>query len=80
MAYQGVVAGKKAGDVAGPFELANPRGASKWAVIQMVSVNEAGQFNETEVKSRIREQLVAEKATRTLLDKLRKATYVALRL
>ena len=79
-AYQSAVAGKKAGGVAGPFELPNSRGASKWAVIQMVSVNEAGQFNEAEVKSRIREQLVAEKATRTLLDQLRKATYVALRL
>lgn len=79
-AYQSAVAGKKAGDVAGPFELSNPRGAAKWAVIQLVSVNEAGQFNEAEVKSRIREQLVAEKATRALLDELRKQTYVALRL
>ena len=79
-AYQKVVAGKKAGDVAGPFELASARGASKWAVIQLVTVNEAGKFNEAEVKSRIREQLVAEKATRTLLDQLRKETYVALRL
>ncbi len=79
-AYQAAVTGKKANDVAGPFELPNPRGASKWAVLQLVSVNEAGQFNEAEVKARIREQLVAEKATRTLLDTLRKQTYVALRL
>lgn len=79
-AYQSVVAGKKAGDIVGPFELANPRGQSKWAVIQLVNVNEAGVFNEAEVKSRIREQLVAEKATRALLDQLRKQTYVALRL
>jgi peptidyl-prolyl cis-trans isomerase SurA len=79
-AYQAVVAGKKAGDVVGPFELANPRGMSKWAVIQLVTVSEAGQYDEAEVKARIREQLVAEKATRTLLDQLRKQTYVALRL
>lgn len=79
-AYQAAVAAKKAGDVAGPFELANPRGVSKWAVIQLVTVNEAGQFNEAEVKARIREGLIAEKATRTLLDQLRKQTYVALRL
>ena len=79
-AYQTVVAGKKAGDVAGPFTLANPRGISKWAIIQLVSVNEAGHYNEADVKTRIREQLVAEKATRTLLDQLRKQTYVALRL
>ncbi|HUQ47850.1 MAG TPA: peptidylprolyl isomerase [Gemmatimonadaceae bacterium] len=80
VAYQGAVAGKKAGEVSAPFELANPRGSSKWAVIQMVSVNEAGQFNEAEVKGRIREGLIAEKATRTLLDQLRRQTYVALRL
>ncbi len=79
-AYQSVVAGKKAGQVVGPFELANPRGVSKWAVLQLVNVNEAGVFDEAEVKSRIREQLVAEKATRSLLDQLRKQTYVALRL
>ncbi|MEO5904655.1 MAG: peptidylprolyl isomerase [Gemmatimonadaceae bacterium] len=79
-AYQSVIAGKKGGDVAGPFTLSNPRGASKWAVIQLVNVNEAGVFDEAQVKSRIREQLVAEKATRSLLDQLRKRTYVALRL
>jgi peptidyl-prolyl cis-trans isomerase SurA len=80
VAYQTAIAGKKAGEVAGPFALSNPRGADKWAVIQLVSVNEAGQFDEAEVKARIREQLVAEKATRALLDQLRKQTYVALRL
>ncbi|MEO5697155.1 MAG: peptidylprolyl isomerase [Burkholderiaceae bacterium] len=79
-AYQTVVAGKKAGDVAGPFELTNPRGGSKWAILQLVTVNEAGHYNEAEVKSRIREQLVAEKVSRTLLDELRKQTYVTLRL
>lgn len=79
-AYQAGVAGKKAGDVVGPFELANPRGQSKWAVIQLVNVNEAGVFDEAAVKARIREQLVAEKATRVLLDQLRKQTYVSLKL
>ena len=78
--YQAVIAGKKAGDVVGPFELPNPHGISKWAVLQLVTVNDAGQYNEAEVKARIREQLVAEKATRALLDQLRKQTYVALRM
>jgi peptidyl-prolyl cis-trans isomerase SurA len=78
--YATALAGKKAGDVTDPFELASPRGASKWAVVQLVTVNEAGQFDEAEIKERIRSQLVAEKATRSLLDDLRKQTYVAIKL
>ena len=78
--YSTAIAGKKAGDVAGPFQLASPRGPAKWAVVQLVTVNEAGQFDEAEVKNRIRTQLVAERATRVLLDNLRKQTYVSVRL
>ena len=78
--YAGAIAGKKAGDITDPFQLVNPRGASKWAVVQMVSVNEAGQYDEAEVKERIRAQLVAEKATRSLLDDLRRQTFVSIRL
>lgn len=78
--YAAALAGKKAGDVTDPFELANARGPSKWAVVQMVTVNEAGQFDEADVKERIRSQLVAEKATRSLLDELRKQTFVAIKL
>jgi peptidyl-prolyl cis-trans isomerase SurA len=78
--YATAIAGKKPGEVTDPFELANPRGAPKWAVVQLVTVNEAGQYNEAEVKERIRTQLVAEKATRSLLDQLRKQTFVSIRL
>jgi peptidyl-prolyl cis-trans isomerase SurA len=78
--YGTALAGKKAGDVTAPFELASPRGAAKWAVVQLVTVNEAGQYNEAEVKERIRAQLVAERATRSLLDELRKETFVAIKL
>ncbi len=78
--YAVAVAGKKAGDVTDPFELASPRGAAKYAVVQLVTVNEAGAYNEAEVKEKIRSQLVAEKATRSLLDQLRKETYVSIRL
>jgi peptidyl-prolyl cis-trans isomerase SurA len=80
VSYATAIAGKKAGDVTDPFELVSPRGAAKWAVVQLVTVNEAGQFNEAEVKERIRAQLVAEKATRSLLDDLRRQTYVAIKL
>jgi peptidyl-prolyl cis-trans isomerase SurA len=80
VSYGTALAGKKAGEVTEPFELVSPRGASKWAVVQVVTVNEAGQFDEAEVKNRIRAQLIAEKATRSLLDDLRRQTYVAIKL
>jgi peptidyl-prolyl cis-trans isomerase SurA len=80
VSYALAIAGKKAGDVTDPFELASPRGPAKFAVVQLVSVNEAGQYNEAEVKEKIRTQLVAERATRSLLDDLRKQTYVSIRL
>ncbi|HUQ18614.1 MAG TPA: peptidylprolyl isomerase [Gemmatimonadaceae bacterium] len=79
-AYSVAITGKKAGDITDPFELQGPRGAPKYAVIQLVTVNEAGQFVEAEIRERIRQQLVAERATRSLLDDLRKKTYVAIRL
>ena len=78
--YTAALMGKKAGDITDPFELAGPRGTPKYAVVQLVTVNEAGQFVESEVRERIRAQLVAERATRQLLDDLRKKTYVAIRL
>jgi peptidyl-prolyl cis-trans isomerase SurA len=78
--YSAALAGKKANEVTDPFELASPRGTPKFAVVQLVTVNEAGQFVESEVRERIRQQLIAERATRQLLDDLRKKTYVAIRL
>lgn len=78
--YGAAITGKKAGDVTDPFELSSARGQSKFAVVQLVTVNEAGAFDEAEVKERIRQQLVAEAATRSLLDTLRKQTFVSLRL
>jgi peptidyl-prolyl cis-trans isomerase SurA len=78
--YGTALVGKKAGEVTDPFELTSPRGTPKYAVVQLVTVNEAGQFVESEVRERIRQQLVAERATRQLLDDLRKKTYVAIRL
>ncbi len=78
--YAAAIVGRKNGEVTEPFELVSPRGASKYAVVQLVDVNEAGEFDEAEVKERIRQQLVAENATRALLDELRRQTYVSLRL
>src|SRR5215208_6251332 len=58
--YETAIAGKKAGDITDPFELKGPSGASKFSVVQLVTVNEAGQYVESEVRDRIRQQLIAE--------------------
>jgi len=79
-AYQQALVGKKAGDITDPFEVGGSRGNVKFAIIQLVTANEAGQYVESEVRERIREQLAAERGTRQLLDDLRKHVFVALRL
>lgn len=78
--YSGALAGAKAGDVTQPFELANPRGAPKFAMLQVVTMTDAGQYKESEVRDQIREQLSEERSIRALLDELRKQTYVAIKL
>jgi peptidyl-prolyl cis-trans isomerase SurA len=79
-AYQQALTGKKAGEITNPFELGGTRGNVKFSVVQLVTVNEAGQFIESEVRERIRQQLAAERSTRQLLDDLRKQTFVSIRL
>jgi peptidyl-prolyl cis-trans isomerase SurA len=78
--YSTALIGKKTGDITDPFELAGPRGTPKYAIVQLVTLNEKGQYVESEVRERIRQQLAAERATRDLLDDLRKHTFVAIRL
>ncbi|MFL5482923.1 MAG: peptidylprolyl isomerase [Gemmatimonadaceae bacterium] len=78
--YGGALAGAKAGSITEPFQLANPRGAPKFAVLQVVTLTEAGEYKESEIRDQIRQQLSDERSIRALLDELRKQTYVAIRL
>ena len=78
--YSAALAGAKAGDITQPFELANPRGAPKFAVLQVVTMTDAGEYKESEIRDQIREQLSDERSIRALLDELRKQTYVAIKL
>ncbi|HEU4746896.1 MAG TPA: peptidylprolyl isomerase [Gemmatimonadaceae bacterium] len=78
--YQAALAGAKEGDITAPFELANPRGQPKWAVLQVVTETAAGEYVASEIRERIREQLAEERAIRQMLDALRSETYVSLRL
>lgn len=78
--YQAALTGAKAQDITNPFQLANPRGAPKFAVIQVVTATEAGEYNQAEIRDQIRAQLSDERSIRQLLDDLRKQTYVSIRM
>ena len=78
--YTGALAGAKAGDITAPFQLANPRGQPKYAVLQVVTATDAGEYNQAEIRDQIRAQLSDERSIRQLLDDMRKQTYVSLRM
>jgi peptidyl-prolyl cis-trans isomerase SurA len=78
--YQAALTGAKAGDITQPFALANPRGQPKFAVLQVVTATDAGEYDVSEIREQIRAQLADERSIRQLLDDLRKQTYVSLRM
>jgi peptidyl-prolyl cis-trans isomerase SurA len=78
--YQAAMVGAKAGTITNPFQLANPRGQPKFAVVQVVTATDAGEYNPSEIREQIRAQLSEERSIRQLLDSLRKQTYVSLRM
>lgn len=77
--YKAAIAGKAAGAITEPFQLGADMSV-KFAVLELVSVREGGEYSEQDVRDQIRQQLIAERATRALLDSLRRETFVALRL
>jgi len=79
-AYRAAVTGLKPNDIPAPFALTSPTGGTKYAVIQVVARTAEGQYSLAEEREAIRSQLAYEKQARTLLDDLRKQTYVSLRL
>jgi peptidyl-prolyl cis-trans isomerase SurA len=78
--YLGALTGAKAGDITDPFQLANPRGQPKYAVLQIVTATDAGEYNQSEIREQIRAQLSEEHSIRQLLDDMRKQTYVSIRM
>ncbi len=78
--YLGALRGAKAGDITNPFQLANPRGQPKYAVLQIVTATDAGEYNQNEIREQIRAQLSEERSIRQLLDDMRKQTYVSIRM
>ena len=78
--YQAALTGAKTGTITNSFQLANPRGQPKFAVLQVVTATDAGEYNPSEIREQIRAQLSEERSIRQLLDELRKHTYVSLRM
>ncbi len=78
--YRSAVADAKVNDVPPPFALKSQNGSTKYAVIQIVAKTAEGQYSLSEERELIRSQLAYEKQARTLLDNLRKETYVSIRL
>ena len=78
--YQTALAAATPGKITLPFELANPRGNPKFAVLQVLTYTAPGQYVEAEVRDQIRAQLADERAIRQMLDELKKETFVSVRL
>jgi len=78
--YNAALANAKAGAITNPFQLPNPRGQPKFAVLQVVTATDAGEYNQSEIRDQIRAQLSEERSIRQLLDELRKKTYVSIRM
>lgn len=79
VSYRTAIAGKAAGSVTDPFQL-GANASVKFAILELVTVTEGGQYSVDDVREQIRQQLIAERATRMLLDSLRRETFVSLRL
>jgi peptidyl-prolyl cis-trans isomerase SurA len=69
------------GALVGPFPIDDPRsGLSKFVVLRVTQATAAGEYPEAEIKARLREQVSEGKTIRKLVDSLRRATYVSVRL
>jgi peptidyl-prolyl cis-trans isomerase SurA len=77
--YQQAFTGKKPGDVV-TFPIAGVAGHPKFVVAQLVTVDPGGEYKLSDLRERVRQQLVEEGSIRRFLDSLRKETYVSIRL
>lgn len=79
--YAAAFAGLAVNAITDPFPLSDARsGIPKFAVAQLTTVVEGGEYTIEDVRTQIRERLARERSMRRLLDNLRKGTYVAVRL
>ena len=77
--YQQAFKDKKPGDIA-VFQIPGVAGHPKFVVARVVTSEAGGEYKLSDLRERVRQQLVEEGSIRRLLDSLRKDTYVAVRL
>jgi peptidyl-prolyl cis-trans isomerase SurA len=77
--YRTAFSGKKAGDIV-VFQIQGLAGHPKFVVAQLVTVDEGGEYKLSDLRERVRQQLVEEGSIRRFLDGLRKQLYVSIRL
>jgi len=77
--YQQAFTGKKPGDVV-VFTIPGVAGHPKFVVARLVTTEEGGEYKLSDLRERVRLQLVEEGSYRRFLDGLRKGTYFAVRL
>ena len=69
------------GALVGPFAIDDPANKTqKFVVLRVTMATAAGEYPESEIKARLREQLSEAKTIRKLIDNLKKGTYVSTRL
>jgi peptidyl-prolyl cis-trans isomerase SurA len=80
--YKTAFADKGSGEFIDPFPIADPAhpGSSKYVVAQIIDAREGGDYTLKDYTSIMRDQIQQERAMRRLIDELRKATYVSIRL
>jgi peptidyl-prolyl cis-trans isomerase SurA len=79
--YRTAFEGKTTSDFVPPFPIPDPtRGVPKYVVARILQAEEGGDYTINDVRNVLREQLAEERAFRRLIDTLRKATYVSIRI
>ncbi|MDF1503428.1 peptidylprolyl isomerase [Roseisolibacter sp. H3M3-2] len=80
-AYAAAIGESGVGALVGPFAIDDPANKTqKFVVLKVTMAVPAGDYPESEVKQRLREQVSEAKTVRKLIDNLRKGTFVSIRL
>jgi parvulin-like peptidyl-prolyl isomerase len=77
--YAQAIGGAEEGTVLPPFPLEGSNGRTRYAVVQLTSRRPEGDVRYEDVRDKIRSQLGEQLAIRRYLDRLRKSSYVEIR-
>ena len=77
--YQTAFRGKKANEIV-VFQIPGVAGLPKFVAAQLLTVDEGGEYKLSDLRERVRQQLVEEGSIRRFLETLRRESYVSVRL